>query len=118
MTKDYLAHSHELNENARNLAAACPEVMKAFSHSRALVYRSGKVDAKTKELIALVFGIAQRCDGCVTHHVKLAHRHGVTREELVEVLAVCLQMGGGPALAYAGEALAAFDQFAAAGRST
>jgi alkylhydroperoxidase/carboxymuconolactone decarboxylase family protein YurZ len=38
-------------------------------------------------------------------------RAGVTREELVEGLVVAAQMAGGPGLAFASKALAAFDEF-------
>jgi alkylhydroperoxidase/carboxymuconolactone decarboxylase family protein YurZ len=37
---------------------------------------------------------------------------GVTRAELEETLAVCVYMGGGPALMYSAEALATFDELA------
>jgi alkylhydroperoxidase/carboxymuconolactone decarboxylase family protein YurZ len=39
---------------------------------------------------------------------------GASREELGSVLAMCVQMGGGPAMMYAAHALAAWDEFAAA----
>ena len=112
MSKDYIAFGKEIDANARGLMEAAPEVMKAFGKSREAVYADGTLDAKTKELIACAVAVALHCDACVTHHVRLAHRKGVTREELVEALGVCLQLGGGPALAIGGEALAAYDQFA------
>jgi len=39
---------------------------------------------------------------------------GATREELGDVLAMCIQMGGGPAVMYAGKALDCWDQLSAA----
>jgi alkylhydroperoxidase/carboxymuconolactone decarboxylase family protein YurZ len=36
---------------------------------------------------------------------------GATRQELAEVLAVAVQMGGGPSLMYAADAMTAFLQF-------
>jgi len=41
-------------------------------------------------------------------------RAGASRAELGSVLAMCVQMGGGPALMYAAHALAAWDEFTAA----
>jgi alkylhydroperoxidase/carboxymuconolactone decarboxylase family protein YurZ len=35
---------------------------------------------------------------------------GVTREELLETLAMTIYMGGGPSLMYAAEALRAFEE--------
>lgn len=112
MSKDYIAYAHELDDNARRLAKAAPEVMSTFRKSREAVFTDGALDPKIKELVAVAIGIVMRCEGCVTHHTKLAQRRGATREELVEIVGVCMQLGGGPAMAYGGEALAAFDQFA------
>ena len=40
-------------------------------------------------------------------------KSGATREELGDVLAMSIQMGGGPALMYAAHALACWDELAA-----
>ena len=74
----------------------------------------GAVSAKNKELIALAIGITQHCSGCIGFHVKALHRLQCTRAELDEMLAVCVYMGGGPALMYAAEAVAAWEQMAPA----
>ena len=74
----------------------------------------GAISAKHKELIALAIGVTQRCSGCVGFHVKALHRLGCTRAELEEMLAVCVYMGGGPSLMYAANAMAAYEEFAAA----
>ncbi|MDE3240014.1 MAG: carboxymuconolactone decarboxylase family protein, partial [Paracoccaceae bacterium] len=47
-------------------------------------------------------------------HVDALMRAGGTRQELSDVLAMALQMGGGPALMYAGHALACWDELEAA----
>jgi alkylhydroperoxidase/carboxymuconolactone decarboxylase family protein YurZ len=41
--------------------------------------------------------------------------YGATREEVAEAVSTAVHMGGGPSMVYAGEALRAFDQFAAKG---
>ena len=41
-------------------------------------------------------------------------RAGGTREELADICAVAIQMGGGPAMMYAAHALAAWDEMTAA----
>jgi len=66
---------------------------------------------KTKEFIALAIGVTQRCDGCIGFHTKALKELGATKEEIAEVMAMCVYMGGGPALMYAADALRAFDQF-------
>jgi AhpD family alkylhydroperoxidase len=72
----------------------------------------GAITAKHKELIALAIGITQHCSGCVGFHVKALHKLGCTREELEEMLTICVYMGGGPALMYSAEALKAWDTLA------
>jgi len=113
MSTDFSALSNELDARAKTLFQAIPNFAKAIGQGRIAAYADGALDAGTKELMALVIGVAMRCEGCVAHHAKLCVKKGVKREELTEALAVAIQMGGGPAMAYAGEALAAYDQFAA-----
>jgi AhpD family alkylhydroperoxidase len=74
----------------------------------------GVVDKKTKEFVALAIGVTQRCDGCIGFHAKALKDLGATREEVSEILSMCIYMGGGPALMYAADALRAFDQFSEA----
>ena len=74
----------------------------------------GAISAKNKELIALAIGITQHCSGCVAFHVKALLKLGCTREELEEMLSICVYMGGGPALMYAAEAVKAWDDLQAA----
>lgn len=57
-------------------------------------------------------GITQRCSGCIGFHVKALHKLGCSRAELEEMLAVCVYMGGGPALMYAAEAIKAWEMLA------
>jgi AhpD family alkylhydroperoxidase len=59
--------------------------------------------------MALAIGVTQRCSGCIGFHVKALIKLGATRAELEEMLAVCVYMGGGPALMYAAEAVKAWD---------
>mgnify|MGYP001766402125 CR=1 FL=1 len=74
----------------------------------------GALGAKHKELVALAIAVTQRCSGCIGFHVKALVQLGCTRAELEEMLSVCVYMGGGPALMYAAEAMAAWDKMAPA----
>lgn len=83
--------------------------MQGFSQLAQSAMADGELSAKTKELIALAIGITQHCSGCIGFHVKALKRLGTTRQELEEMLAVCVYMGGGPALMYAAEAIKAYE---------
>ena len=102
----------ELNPQLANLRQAQPEAMQGFGQLARAALAPGAVDAKHKELIALAIGITQHCSGCGAYHVKALHKLGCTRAELEEMLAICVYMGGGPALMYAGETLKAWDDLA------
>ena len=47
------------------------------------------------------------------HRVIETIRLGVTREQLMDALGVCVYMGGGPTLMYAAEAVRAYEEFTA-----
>ena len=93
--------------------AAQPEAAAGFAALARAATASGALDPKTKELIALAIGVAVHCDGCIGFHTRAAQRHGATCEEVAEVVAMCLYMGGGPSLMYGAKAMDAFDQLAA-----
>ena len=111
---DHTSLVQSLNQGIRRLRKAQPEAMQGFGQLAKAAMASGAIDEKHKELIALAIGITQHCSGCIGFHVKALHRLGCTRQELDEMLAVCVYMGGGPALMYAAEAIAAWDAFAPA----
>jgi AhpD family alkylhydroperoxidase len=92
---------------------AVPDTMRAFQSVMASATKAGELSTQVKELMALSIAIATHCDGCIVHHTEAAIRHGATRRQVVETIAVAIEMGGGPAVVYGGAALAAFDQLSA-----
>ena len=111
MSKDYSALADDVAAGAAALRGAAPDAMAAFGALGKAAYADGALSKKTKELVALAIGVAVRCDGCIAWHAKAAARLGATREEVAEFLAVVVQMGGGPASVYAGQAIRAFEEF-------
>jgi AhpD family alkylhydroperoxidase len=111
---DHPALIHNISQSMGALRKAQPEAMQGFGQLAKAAMASGTLSEKAKELIALAIGITQHCSGCIGFHVKALRRLGCTREELEEMLAVCVYMGGGPALMYASETLAAWDAFSPA----
>ena len=113
MAKDYKALADSVVSGAGQLGKAVPDAMAAFGALGKASYGEGALSAKTKELISLAISVAARCDGCVAYHARAAVKKGVTRAEVAEALALAIQMGGGPSMVYAGQALEAYDTFAA-----
>jgi AhpD family alkylhydroperoxidase len=100
---------HDINENIASLRKAQPDALQGFGQLARSAMAEGAIGAKHKELIALAIGITQHCSGCIGFHVKALHKLQCTRAELDEMLSVCVYMGGGPALMYAAEAIAAWE---------
>lgn len=111
MAKDYKALTKDISEYTAELRKGAPAAMDGFYAMSKAATADGALSKKTKELIALAIGVTQRCDGCIGFHAKALKSLGATRDEIAEVMAMCVYMGGGPALMYAADALRAFDQF-------
>jgi len=96
----------------RNLNGAIPDTARAFGSLGKAVKEGGTLDFKTKEFIALGISVAIRCEPCITLHTEALIKAGATRDEVADVLAMTIQMGGGPAMMYAAKALECFDELA------
>ena len=108
-TFDHSALIHDINEGLAPFRKAQPEAMAGFGQLAGAAMAEGAISARHKELMALAIGITQHCSGCIGFHVKALHKLGCTRAELEEMLAVCVYMGGGPALMYAAETIKAWE---------
>jgi AhpD family alkylhydroperoxidase len=108
---DFDQSAKDVSESARLLNRAAPETMRGYRALGAAAYADRVLSKKIKELIALAISISTRCDGCVAYHARQVALLGATREEVCEVAMVAVQMGGGPGMVYAGQALRAFDTF-------
>ena len=102
-----------LKQEAAALFKAAPEPMRAFQSLMTTASKDGVLSARMKELMALAISISIRCEGCILHHIDAARRHGASRSEIAETIAVALEMGGGPAAVYGAVALAAYDEVTA-----
>lgn len=93
------------------LSPEIPDTVAGFNRMGAAAKKSGALDEKTKEIMALGIAIATRCDSCIGFHVRSLIRLGLTRAELCEALAMATYMGGGPSFAFSAKALRAYDTF-------
>ena len=112
-TFDHTGLINNINANLSPFRKSQSEAMQGFGQLARAAMAEGAVSAKHKELIALAIGVTQHCSGCVGFHVKALVKLGCTRQELEEAMSVCVYMGGGPALMYVAEVLAAFDAMSA-----
>ncbi|MFQ5955203.1 MAG: carboxymuconolactone decarboxylase family protein [Kiloniellales bacterium] len=117
MIQDCPQMAKELSSGIKLMRQGIPDTMKGFSALAQAALEAGALDTKTKELMALAIGIAVRCDGCIAFHSKAALDQGATRQEVLEVIAMAIYMGGGPSMVYGAQALEAYDQFASRAKS-
>ncbi len=100
----------ETRKGLRNLNSTIPDTARAFGALGKSVKEGGTLDYKTKEFIALGMSIAVRCEPCISLHTEALIKAGASREEVSDVLAMAIQMGGGPSMMYAAKALDCFDE--------
>jgi AhpD family alkylhydroperoxidase len=109
--KDYPAIVRDTSANLKILRTDIASTMLGFSALAQSATKTGALDKKTKELIALAISVATRCDGCIGFHTETLVKLGASRAEVEETLGMAIYMGGGPALMYAADAIGAYDQF-------
>ena len=113
MTMGYKDKIATMRGEIRVMNKLIPEAMAGFGALSRAAKDNGPLGDKEKEYVALGIAISQRCEPCINFHVEALMKSGATREELGDVLAMAIQMGGGPAVMYAAHALAAWDELAA-----
>lgn len=89
-------------------AKATPELFSGFSRVSKVATTAGSFSSAQKELIAVAVAVAKGCEDCILYHLDGAIKHGATEADLIEVLEVAVEMGGGPAVMYGAKALDAF----------
>ncbi len=109
----YKASIDAMRAELRVMNKLIPAQMQGFNALSKAAKENGPLGAKEKEIAALAIAVTQRCEPCINFHVEALMKAGATREELGDVLAMCIQMGGGPAVMYAAHALACWDELAA-----
>lgn len=112
-TFDHAGLTDNISSALKTFRQSQSGVMKGFAQMMQASMADGAIDAKTKELIALAIGVTQKCSGCIGFHVQALHKLGATRAEMEEMLAICVYMGGGPALMYCAEVMDYWEKVSA-----
>lgn len=110
MTKPAAEQLKDMNARFAGLAKAAPQMFGAFRSLMTEASKAGAVPARIKELVAVAIAVNQGCTDCIVFHLASARRHGASRDELLDILGVAVEMGGGPGAVYAAKALEAFDE--------
>lgn len=106
---DWAKHRKELLTKVGELATLSPDTVAGYMTASGAGGKTGKLDAKTRQLISLAVAVTTKCDGCISVHSNEAVKEGATREEIAEALGVAVAMNAGAALAYSARVLDALD---------
>jgi AhpD family alkylhydroperoxidase len=97
---DWNGYRDQLMQGIAGLGRMTPRTIRGYRELGQAGAETGRLDAKTRELIALAVGVTRQCDGCITTHVRAARQHGATPEEIAEALGVAIAVNAGAALVY------------------
>ncbi|MBM9613815.1 carboxymuconolactone decarboxylase family protein [Desulfobulbus rhabdoformis] len=110
MMQDWNAYRDSLMEQINDYASQSPDVMRGLMTINNAGAKTGKLDPKVHELIAIAVAVTTRCDGCIAAHVQKAAELGATKEEISEAMGVAIALNAGAALVYSSRALEAYSQ--------
>ncbi|MHC1479346.1 carboxymuconolactone decarboxylase family protein [Frateuria aurantia] len=102
---DWLEYRNELLGRIGDLGQLSPGTLAGYQTLSGAGAKTGHLDAKTRELIALAVAVTTRCDGCITVHAGEAVKHGASEGEIAEALGVAVALNAGAALVYSARAL-------------
>jgi AhpD family alkylhydroperoxidase len=106
---DWNNYRNQLLAAATGLGKLSPDTVRGYGILGGAGEKTGHLDAKTRELIALAVAVTLRCDGCIAVHTAAARKHGAGKEEIAEALGVAVSLNAGAALVYSMRTLDAFD---------
>lgn len=106
---DWNEYRGELLAGVGEIGKLSPDTIRGYMQLGGAGAKTGHLDAKTRELIALAVAISLRCDGCITVHSEAARKLGATKEEIAEALGVATSVNAGAAIVYSVRTLNAFD---------
>jgi AhpD family alkylhydroperoxidase len=111
---DWDGYRKQLAATIADIAKAAPDLVRGYRMLASSRAKSGALDPKTRELVALAVSVTLRCDGCITTHVDLARKQGATADEITDALGIAVMVNAGATLVYSARTLDAFHSAAPA----
>jgi AhpD family alkylhydroperoxidase len=110
MMQNWNNYRESLLENVGDYAKMSPDVIHGLATMGGAAAKTGHLEPKIHELIALAVAVTTRCDGCIAVHTKKAVEYGATKQEISEALGVAIALNAGAALTYSARVLEAHSQ--------
>ncbi|MBT2117951.1 carboxymuconolactone decarboxylase family protein [Dyella sp. LX-66] len=102
---DWVQYRNELLGRIGEIGKLSPGTLAGYQTLSNAGEKTGHLDGKTRELIALAVAVTTRCDGCITVHSAAALKQGASHEEIAEALGVAVALNAGAALVYSARVL-------------
>jgi AhpD family alkylhydroperoxidase len=109
MMLDWNDYYQQVMARIGELGQISPDTVRGYRAMSDAGAKTGKLDAKFRELIALAVAVTRQCDGCIAVHTDAAVKHGATREEVAEALGVAIAVNAGAALVYSARVMDAYS---------
>jgi AhpD family alkylhydroperoxidase len=106
---DWVEYRTEILARIGELGRLSPDTLRGYQALSGAGTKTGHLDPKTRELIAIAVAVTVRCDGCITVHSEAAVKEGATDDEIAEALGVAVAVNAGAALVFSGRALDAIE---------
>lgn len=107
--RDWNGYRDTLLEKVGDFAKLSPDVTRGLHTIETSAAKTGHLDPKIHELIALAVAVTTRCDGCIAVHAKKAVDLGASREEIAEALGTAIALNAGAALTYSARVFDSID---------
>jgi AhpD family alkylhydroperoxidase len=92
--ENQLEHYAEIGKYRDKFLEALPDVMRARDAFRDEVYKDRALSGKVKRLMALCLALQGGSSGCIISQTKSAVEAGATKGEVLEAVAVAIDVGG------------------------
>jgi AhpD family alkylhydroperoxidase len=89
--EEFNAYREKMNER---ILEQDNKILKRIFNLDTNAFMEGALPVKTKELIGLTNSLVLRCDDCVKYHLGRCFEIGISKEELIEALAIGNLIGG------------------------
>ncbi len=100
-------------KDAHRFYTSCSSVYNAFTTMEQAAFADGALESMHKELIAVGISVVINCESCMEWHIKQAIDAGAGTSQVIEAIAVGIEMGGGPATVSARFALKVLEYYQA-----
>ena len=108
MMLEWNEYHRQVLERIGDIGRMSPETLRGYHGLSNAGAKTAKLDARTRELIALAVAVTRQCDGCIVVHADAAVKHGASREEIAEALGVAVAVNAGAALVYSARVMDAY----------